>query len=157
MERQAILASALRLLARREHSRAELRAKLQLRVKRRGGGEADIELILDRLCAEGMLDDLRFIQSYIRLALAKGWGERKIVYHLQRKGVRAADIQNALARYDEMAWIKLAHQVLERKYSGVATEPAAKASQIRFLVGRGFSYDQIKEAMNTDSPGQEAQ
>lgn len=150
MEQQDILASALRLLARREHSRAELRAKLGLRVKKRGGDVSAIEPVLDRLCADGTLDELRFIQSYIRLALEKGWGGRKITHHLQRKGIRTADIQNALSERSDADWSALAHQVLQRKYGGVAVEPAAKASQIRFLLGRGFSYDQIRTAMDPD-------
>ena len=139
--------AALRLLARREHSRGELRNKLLLRVRGTNRTASRIETVLDKLTSEGFLDEARFTKSYIRLSLEKGWGKIKIVHYLRSKGVADTHIQNCLEAYDERFWNDRAYELFQKKYGKVAQDPAARAGQQRFLAGRGFSYDQIKEAM----------
>ncbi len=141
--------AALRLLARREHSGGELKNKLLLRVRGTNRAASRIDAVLDKLTREGFLDEVRFTKSYIRLSLEKGWGKVKIVHYLRSKGVADTHIQNCLEAYDERFWNDRAYELFQKKYGKVAPDPAARAGQQRFLAGRGFSYDQIKEAMQT--------
>ena len=147
--------AALRLLARREHSRGELRNKLLLRVRATNRAASRIETVLDKLTSEGFLDEARFAKSYIRLSLEKGWGKVKIVYYLRSKGVADTHIQNCLEGYDERFWNDRAYELFQKKFGKVARDPAARAGQQRFLAGRGFSYDQIKEAMQISGQASE--
>jgi len=75
---------AYRLLARRPHSRMELKSKLS-----RKGFCADlIENTLDRLCQQGCLNDeevsLRWAQSLVQ---GRCWGKAKITSYLLQKGI----------------------------------------------------------------------
>ena len=68
---------------RREHSRTELQRKLAAR----GHAAEVIEATLAELAAHGLQSDARFIESYVRSALARGHGERKIRAGLRERGI----------------------------------------------------------------------
>src|SRR4051812_41544139 len=58
---------AIGLLARREYSRAELRARLLGERAPEGAPDtAAVDVLLDELTAEGLLSDARFAQSLVR-------------------------------------------------------------------------------------------
>ena len=76
-------ATALRLLARREHSRLELHLKLR---QRKVPGDI-IESVLDEYESEGWLDDNRFADVYARQRMDLGYGPLRILGELQQRGV----------------------------------------------------------------------
>lgn len=57
----AVRRAAMDLLARREHGRAELSRKL----RQRGASAELIDPALDRLAEEGLLDESRYLESFI--------------------------------------------------------------------------------------------
>lgn len=74
---------ALRLLARREHSRFELTMKLrQRRVDARV-----IEDVLDDFEDKGWLSDDRFAEVFVRQRMDAGYGPLKILADLQQRGI----------------------------------------------------------------------
>ena len=66
----AILDHALKLLARREHSRFELHHKLQ----QKGWSEEQIQEVLSELSESQLQSDTRFIEMYIRHRTEAGYG-----------------------------------------------------------------------------------
>src|SRR5262249_53403887 len=78
----SLRARAMRFLARREHSRAELKRKLEPRVAE---GE-DLEMLLDDLTQRGWLSDSRYAEQSIR-AKARRFGPLKLAHELRAKGV----------------------------------------------------------------------
>src|SRR3954469_20691791 len=72
---------ALRMLARREHSREELRRKLE----RLAGEGDDVAAILDDLTARGWLSDARYAELSIR-AHSPRFGPRKLAQQLRNRG-----------------------------------------------------------------------
>ena len=76
-------ARAMRMLAVREHATQELRCKL----RQRGGEEAVVEAVLERLTADGMLSDVRFTEAYVRSRIGRGQGPIKIRAGLVERGV----------------------------------------------------------------------
>lgn len=142
----AVRARALDLLARREHSRLELDRKLRLR-------DFPPELInpvLDSLSAEGLLSESRFAEEWVRSRVARGQGPNKIWAELRQRGLDEAEVRQALARCDT-DWSRQAFEV-RRKWFGaeVPTALAERARQTRFLVSRGFTTEQIRQAMGQD-------
>ena len=73
---------AMRFLARREHSRAELRRKL---APKAAEGE-DLEILLDDLAKRGWLSDARYAEQSIR-SHARRYGPLKLAQQLRARGV----------------------------------------------------------------------
>lgn len=130
-------ARAMRFLARREHSREELRRKLAARAQ---DGD-DVEAILDDLARRGWLSDARFAEISIR-SKARRFGPMKLAHALRAKGVDdeaiAAGFRAASADGDS----SLASVWRTRFRAGPADE-REKGRQVRFLQGRGFALDDI--------------
>src|SRR6266704_794424 len=76
---------ALRLLARREHSRAELAGKL----RRYAAPEEDLEILLDDLSRRKLLSDERYAESRTH-ALSRKYGAARIAHELRAKGRQGA-------------------------------------------------------------------
>lgn len=135
---QAVKDCALRLLARREHSRGELKRKLL----QRDFPEHLIEPVLDELSAKGWQDDLRFAQSYTRMRVGRGDGPIKLQMKLRDCGL-SAEIVSSVVVAEDAFW----QQQLARKYSKKREEIkqslAVRAKNTRFLQARGFSWEQI--------------
>ena len=138
-----IRARALNLLARREHSRLELARKL----RQRGMAGADLEQVLDELVAARLLSDTRFAEEYARSRVGRGYGPVRIRAELRERGIDDAGIQAALAELGE-DWCQQARATRQRRFGA---EPPAdlkeRARQSRFLQQRGFSPEQIRQAL----------
>jgi regulatory protein len=133
--------AAIRLLSRREHSRNELRQKLL----QRGFPAELIQQVLEKLIQKKLLDEERFVESYIRARSNKGYGPLRIIAELQQRGVNVEIIFNFI---DETSceWLELAQQVRQKKFGKkMPKEFTEKAKQMRFLQYRGFSVEQINK------------
>ena len=133
---------ALKLLARREHSRAELKSKLQVGA----GPEDDIDGLLDELERSGWLSDARFAEQ--RVTARRGrFGAMKIAHELKSKGVDADVAAAALAsaRRDERAACR---EVWRRKFGRLPATREERAKQMRFLQSRGFGAEAIRMVLS---------
>lgn len=146
-ERQKILAQAVKLLARREHSRAELALKLL----RRGYLQADIDSALDECEAQNWLDDQRYAEIYARQRRDALYGPVRILAELQQRGVN--DEPEALATIPESVWRQSAAQLREKKFGLTAgLDWNERGRQGRFLANRGFTMSQIEYALDQKAP-----
>ena len=128
---------ALRLLARREHTRTELARKLSPHVE----DSDDIDALLDDLTQTGLLSDQRFAEHFIA-AKQKRFGHMKIAHELRAKGLDAESISRLTSGSREQE-LDAAREVWQKKFPSPPTSAAEKAKQMRFLQGRGFSSDTI--------------
>lgn len=127
------------LLARREHGRAELARKL----RQRGASPEMIEPELDRLADEGLLNEARYLESFIRFRSNSGYGPTRIREELNQRGLPRGDVEQAL-RESEIDWSERLTDVWQRKFSGERpADPKLRAKQMRFLVYRGFSMEMV--------------
>ena len=133
----SLRARALRLLARREHTREQLRRKLTVHA---GEGE-DVTPILDDLTQRGWLSDARFAEHTAR-AKARRFGPLKLVHYLKSQGVGEEAIASGVraAGIDGTASIEV---VWRSRFSEMPCNDREKARQVRFLQGRGFALDEI--------------
>lgn len=145
-DESALVSAVIQLLARREYSRSELMSRLGPRVE---AGEMLIA-VLDRLAAEGYQSDSRFALSQARQRSEQGYGERRIRYDLQLKGVSATLIDSTLNELG-IDWFELARRQAVRKYGETAPDDAKeRARRSRYLLGRGFGYDEVRYALEVD-------
>lgn len=128
---------AVRLLARREHSRRELERKLAAR-------QADPALVgqvLDDLEQRALLSDARFVEAYVAQRVRKGYGPLRIRAELAERGVAGDLVAQAFddGGYD---WGALLDELIQRRFGeGAAADSSELARRGRFLSGRGFPAD----------------
>jgi regulatory protein len=129
---------ALRLLARREHSRAELGRRLAAHVE---PGD-DLEALLEDLSRRKLVSDERYAESRAH-ALSRKFGAARIAHELRAKGLDKglAESASAAARGTE---VERARAVWLRKFRAAPTTREERAKQMRFLQSRGFSFDAIR-------------
>jgi regulatory protein len=138
---------ALRYLAQREHSRAELERKLARHVEDtpEASAAAQIAAALDELTAHGLLSEARVAASVLN-SQAPRCGARRLKQTLQAKGLDPALVAATLqqARGSEF---ERALDIWRRRFGAVAADAAGRARQMRFLAGRGFEGDVIRRVM----------
>lgn len=135
--------AALDLLARREHSAHELREKL----RQKFGTAPPIDQELERLLAEGLLDDNRFAEAFVRMHRNRGHGPQRILHELSQKGVDAA-IAEACVEPRSAEWVELLRRVRERRFGEeVPASSAEWQRQARHLQSRGFSAEHVRRAL----------
>ena len=132
---------AIRLLARREHSRAELARKLASH-----GTSEDIATVLADLTRAGLLSDARYADAYLR-SHATRLGGARLRRTLRDKGVDAATIETQFAAADLPDELDRARTVWAKKFSAAPADAREWARQARFLQGRGFSGEVIRRLL----------
>jgi regulatory protein len=143
---QSVRATAMNLLARREHSTQELRDKLLAR----GFEDDDIAPALQTLSREGLLSDERFTESFIHSRMQRGSGPVKIRAELRQRGVADEVITDWLDERDRV-WLERAESVRCKKFgSALPVDYKEKARQARFLQYRGFSAEHTRQVLRDD-------
>lgn len=140
-EQISLKGRALRLLAGREHSRAELEKKLRTHEAEPG----ELQRALDELQAKGFIDEQRVVDSVLhRRATRLGAG--RVKQELQAKGISAEAVAEAVEglRGTEL---ERAREVWRKKFGELATDPAGRAKQMRFLASRGFGAEAIRRVV----------
>jgi regulatory protein len=133
----------MRLLARREHSRTELRGKLIGR-----GFENDlVEELLQELEDQDLLSDERFAISLIVSRVETGYGPNRIDLELRNRGVSEELIREALAKA-EVDWEERVTDQVARKFGSNPAQTFPEwARRARYLERRGFGQDAIRLAI----------
>lgn len=145
------VATALKFLASRPRSVAEVRDRLASK----GFEAGDAENAVNSLIQAGYLDDEKFAETLCGSRVRyKNWGPVKIACELKRKGVREDIISSALGAIGVVAEAETAKTALKKwaKKNGVALPVDRKDSKaveraFRFLKGRGFSNAVIFKAL----------
>lgn len=136
-QQPSLKARALRLLARREHSREELARKLSAHAQE---GD-DLEAVLDDLVKRGWLSDVRFAEQSIR-AKARRFGPLKVAQQLRARGIDEESIARGFraAAADGVASLEC---IWRSRFHGVPADARERARQVRFLQGRGFALEDV--------------
>lgn len=107
-------------------------------------GPADIDAAVTYCKQQGWLDDLRFAQRYVRGRSQKGYGAQRITAELNQKGI-GKDVISLTLNECNIDWFALARCVAERKCGrSLPSDWKEKAKLQRYLLARGFSYEEIQ-------------
>jgi regulatory protein len=138
---------ALRYLAQREHSRAELKRKLARAVQdlSPADAQAQIDAALDELAAKGLLSEERTAQSVLRTQ-GRRFGLRRLRQTLQAKGL-ATDLVALTLQQARATELERAREVWQRRFGQAPADAAERARQMRFMAGRGFEADIIRQVV----------
>lgn len=134
---------ALRLLARREHSRRELERKLAT--------DADdldeLTSLLDEFERRGWLSESRLAEQHVLRARGR-YGPRRVLNNLKEKGLSEEALARAGAQLKQSE-LESAFEAWRKRFGRPAEDPKDKARQARFLAGRGFSSEVIWTVLGT--------
>lgn len=133
---------ALRLLAGREHSRAELQRKLGAHETEPG----ELARALDELQAKGFINEDRVIESVLHRRAAK-LGASRVRQELQAKGLDPDAVSQAVQELQGTE-VSRARDVWRKKFGSPAQNANERARQMRFLAARGFSGDAIRRVVS---------
>ena len=129
-----------------EHCESEVREKLQ----RIGMSEVDIQRIIDNLYDEHFLDTARYCLAFSRDKLRfTHWGRIKIQQALRMKGLPDKDIREALEALPEDEYSNILQSLINQKARALDDEDEyiRRGKIIRFAAGRGFTMDEILNAL----------
>ena len=137
---RSLMARAVALLSRREHSRFELRRKLA-RSLRPDETPADLDRVLDALQVQRLLSDQRFAASLVRQRSAR-YGDLRLERDLRDRGVSSADVDAAMTLVDGTE-AERAFAAWSRRFDALPYSAAERGRQGRYLQARGFSMEAI--------------
>lgn len=133
---------ALRLLAQREHSRAELQTKLSRHVQE---GD-DLAAVLDELEAKDFINAGRVADSVVNRRAGR-LGLQRVVQELRSKGLDESLVRAAADRLKDSE-VDRARAVWLRRFDGPPQSLQERARQTRFLMARGFAGDTVRKVLN---------
>lgn len=134
-------ARALRIINARPMSREELRKRLV----EKGETPENAEECAEWLCQMGLINDTEYAGSVVRHYAAKGYGAARIKQELRRHGVSRELWDEAMSQMPEQ------DEYLARFLRSRLTDPGNRAQVKKVsdaLFRRGYSWDQIKHALN---------
>ena len=130
------LAKAQAYCARAEHCAADVRRKFY------EWGLQDEEIadsIEQNLYADNFLNDRRFCEAYVHDKVAyQSWGRLKIQASLRALQLPESEIRSALENIDETAYFDNLRKLIRARKSD------SEDKRLRFLLQRGFTYEEIK-------------
>jgi regulatory protein len=132
---------AIRLLARREHTRVELARKLAGL-----GTPEEIEAVLADMEVSQLQSDNRTAENYLR-SNASRLGTSRLRHTLKTRGVAPEMIEDQLAQADLPNEIERARAAWSRKFSAAPADAKEWARQARFLQSRGFAGDIVRKLL----------
>jgi regulatory protein len=135
---------AWRALGRRDHTSAELRAKLAAR-----GVEPEIvERVLAELAEVGYVDDALYAQRFAedRRRLDR-WGSERIERRLQELGVEREHIEAALVGREGDAELEGALALLEQRFPVAPVTRRDRDRALGMLVRKGYAFELAVDAL----------
>ena len=152
-QRTRLLSYALRLLNLRERFAGEIEKKLYKKAEELKIDDqvALIDQIISDLKKDKFLDDQKLLASFVNYQLVeKVRGPLYIKQQLLRRGVSRADSEAGIRTYYDP---KKESQALKKYLSRhqKTNDPKERVRLIRRLLGRGFSYNSLKDKFDQDS------
>lgn len=137
----SLKARALRLLAQREHSRAELQAKLARHVQ---DGD-DLPAVLQQLEDAGWICEERVAESVLHRRAGR-LGTQRVLQELRAKGLDE-ELVRAQGERLRATEHERAQAVWAKRFGQPPDSPQERARQMRFLAARGFDAETVRKVL----------
>ena len=147
-EQEAYLQLAA-LCAQAEHCQQEMRDKM----RRWELDETVQNRILARLVKERYIDDERYARAFVKDKIRYNkWGRRKVQQALWQKRIDSDIQQRVLDEIDEKEYLDVLRPLLKQKRKSIKAASDYEQNQklVRFALGRGFSFDIIRQCLDVD-------
>ena len=152
-EQEAFLQLAS-LCANAEHCQHEMLEKM----KRWELSEEAQARIMSKLIAERYVDDERYARAFVNDKIRYNkWGRRKVQQGLWLKRIDKAIQQNVLDEIDDSEYLSILRPLLKQKRKSTKANSDYELNQklIRFALSRGFTFDIIRQCLDTSDINEE--
>jgi len=109
--------------------------------------------IMQRLIAERYIDELRFARAFVRDKVRYNkWGRRKVEQALWQKHIDEKTRKQALDEIADEEYLAVLKPLLSQKRRTTKAQNDYEMNQklMRFALGRGFTFDIIKQCLDVD-------
>lgn len=147
-EQEAYLTLAA-LCARSEHCQWEMLEKM----RRWELDDAALARVMTRLVKERYVDDERYARAFVKDKVRYNkWGRRKVEQALWQKRIDDDIRERVLDEVDEEEYLNVLRPLLKQKRKSIKAENDYELKQklVRFALGRGFTYDIIRQCIDVD-------
>jgi len=137
------------LCARAEHCQHEMLEKMR---RWEMSDEAQAR-VMARLVKERYVDDERYARAFVRDKIRYNkWGRRKVEQALWQKGIDEDIRQRVLGEVDDEEYLSVLRPLLKqkRRSTKAASDYELNQKLVRFALGRGFTYDVIRQCLDID-------
>lgn len=138
----ALLGRARAYCAPAEQCTPEVRRKL-----RDWGADADTaDMVVDRLCEEGYVDDVRFARAYCESKMLRsGWGRLKVMHQLALKGLPREAVNAGMEAVDDEAYMSTLEEAARKKAATIReSDPMVRRRKLTaFLAQRGYTMEEV--------------
>ena len=147
-EQEAYLTLAA-LCARSEHCQWEMQEKM----RRWELDDAAQARVMARLVKERYVDDERYARAFVKDKVRYNkWGRRKVEQALWQKRIDDDIRERVLDEVDEEEYLNVLRPLLKQKRKSIKAGNDYELNQklVRFALGRGFTYDIIRQCIDVD-------
>ena len=113
--------------------------------------------IMERLVKERYVDDERFARAFAKDKVRYNkWGRRKVEQALWQKHIDEDIRKNVLNEIDDEEYLSVLHPLLKQKRKSIKAQNDYELNQklMRFALGRGFTFDIIKQCIDVEDEGE---
>ena len=152
-EQEAYLQLAA-ICAQAEHCEQEMRDKM----KRWELDETVQNRVIDRLVKERYIDNERYARAFVKDKIRYNkWGRRKVQQGLWMKRIDEDIQQTVLDEIDDEEYLHVLRPLLKQKSRSIKAENDYERNQklVKFALGRGFTFDIIKQCRDVEDMEEE--
>jgi regulatory protein len=142
------------LCAQAEHCEQEMRDKM----KRWEIDESVQNQVIGRLTKERYIDNERYARAFVKDKIRYNkWGRRKVQQALWLKRIDEEIQQRVLDEIDEKEYLNVLRPLLKQKRKSIKAQSDYELNQklVRFALGRGFTFDIIRQCLDVDEDMEE--
>jgi regulatory protein len=131
------------------HLSATLKTEKQIRdfLSKKGYLPAVIEHVLEKLRSYNFLNDADYAQTYTQNSV-KRKGNKLIKMELRAKGIAEENIEAAIDGIDGDEELQTAKNILAKYMRGKTEDKETFQKAFRYLMGKGFDYEVIRQALS---------
>lgn len=151
-EQEAYLTLAA-LCAQAEHCQWEMTEKM----RRWELTEEAQARVMERLTKERYVDDERYARAFVKDKVRYNkWGRRKVEQALWQKRIDEGIRQRVLDEVDDEEYLSVLRPLLKQKRKSTKASSDYELNQklMRFALGRGFTFDIIRQCLDVDDEGE---
>ncbi len=118
-----------------------------------GLSEVDANELLVELIQSNFLNEERFVEAYVKGKFKiKSWGKQKISQGLKLAGVNQKLIQSSIKEIKVEDYFKTIQKLAEKKLKTLkeGSEFEKKIKTQRYLLSKGYSYEEVNKALNME-------